>query len=780
MQKVKLKHMLLILVLAIVTLVVTSSIMLPAKPFNTNYSTVVFDRNGILLGAQIASDEQWRFSPDSIVPEKFVKALLAYEDQYFYYHPGINIVSIVNSLYDNIKARHIVRGGSTISMQVIRMSRERKGQSVSQKLFEMFLTMGLETRYSKNEILSIYASNAPMGGNVVGIKAASWRYFGHADHQLSWAEAATLAVLPNAPGLIHPGKNHDKLLKKRNELLKILFNKSVIDSVHYQLALLEKIPKKPLAIPQVAPHFVEYICHNYPSKETVTTIDYKIQSNINDIASWHTPRLTGKGVNNAVIVVADPSNNQVLAYVGNLQSNSNVKVANRYNDMVLAKRSTGSILKPFLYAAMNKDGLILPNTLVADIPSYFNDYQPKNYNSDYQGSVPASQALSRSLNVPAVYMLQRYGVTRFLKLLKSIGINSFNKGSNYYGLTLILGGGEASLFEITGAYCGMANTLIRYSQNNSKTNAFSGLQVLLDNVPVGNNIESPLNPASIWLTYQALKKVARPDSEIGWENFSSSKKIAWKTGTSHGFKDAWAVGTSANYVVGVWAGNANGEGVAGLSGTITAAPLMFDVFNSLDTNDDFIKPYGDLKKVEVCVKSGMLASRYCPDKVEIEVNKTGRYSSVCPYHKLIFTDSLQNYRLSQKCASVYNLYPAIWFVLPPIQEYYYSKKHPSYKPLPPFADGCESTDIESIQIVYPVNNTTIYVVVDESGAKKDVVFEAKNNNSNSLLYWHIDNKMVGVTKGYHHLALIPEKGKHILTLVNENGDSASVNFEVVN
>ncbi len=780
MKHFKIRTWLLFVVAILLFVYALSVILLPDDLFPQKFSTAVFDRNGILLGARLAPDEQWRFPSDGKVPDKYEKALLTYEDQHFYHHPGINVVSIFNSMIDNIQAGEIIRGGSTLSMQVVRMSRQRKGRSFVQKFVEMFLTLGLEARYSKSEILDLYASNAPMGGNVIGLKAASWRYFGHADHQLSWAEAATLAVLPNAPGLIHPGYNHDKLLEKRNMLLKALMEDGTIDTVQYRLALIEKIPGEPLPLPSVASHFVEYISRKFPGKETYTTIDYHLQCNIVEIAKWHTVRLNEKGVGNAAVLVADPANNEVLAYLGNLPDSEITSISGFYNDMVTSVRSTGSILKPFLYAAMNKDGLILPNSLVPDIPSYFDDYHPHNYNEDYQGAIPASMALSRSLNVPAVYMLQRYGISRFLELLKRMGFTSFTKSSAHYGLTLILGGGEVSLFELTGAYSGMAGTLLSYENGSSFQNCFTGLRCVRDEERDSDFSDPPLNPGAIWLTYEALNKVKRPASEVGWENFLSAGDIAWKTGTSHGFKDAWAVGTTADYVVGVWAGNADGRGVAGLSGTKTAAPLMFDVFNSLETKNSFNKPYGDLKEVEVCAKSGMLASRFCPDKVKIDVSRAGRYSNNCKYHRLIFTDSTKQYRMSQKCVSVSELNPVVWFVLPPVQEYYYSRKHPLYKPLPSYAPGCETEDQKSMAIVYPVEYATIYVVRDETGSKKEIVFEARHHNQNASIFWHLDNQMIGVTTGNHKIAVIPASGQHTLTLVDENGESISRTINVVN
>ena len=785
-MKIKIINVTAILISAMIFTIIVSMLVLPNELFTSDYSTVVFDRNDRLLGAKLADDGPWRFKPSDSVPRRFKTAILAFEDKYFYSHPGINPISIVAALIDNIKAGKVVRGGSTISMQVLRMSRKGKARTILQKLIESYLTIGLEARYSKDSILNIYCSNAPFGGNIVGLNAASWRYFGHADHELSWAEAATLAVLPNSPSMIHPGRNRDELKEKRNKLLLRLFTLNNIDSTQYQLALLEDIPEKPLALPYIAPHLVEYFSKVVHGKIIRTTIDYELQLNVTQIIGHHTEALLQNGINNAAVLVVSPLNKEVLAYIGNISSGSEFMVRGQYNDMIKANRSTGSILKPLLYAAMQGEGIILPNSLVRDIPSYFNDYHPENYNNEFQGAVPASKALSQSLNVPAVYMLQEYGIPRFLNLLKKLGFSSFNNSPDHYGLSLILGGGEASLFELVNTYAGMAATLLSYDKNYGEypANAYSKLKLILNdeqNTHIGQqSLNIPLTASSIWLTFEALKKVSRPETETGWENFRSSAKVAWKTGTSHGFKDAWAIGTTADYVVGVWAGNANGEGRSGLTGTRVAAPVMFDVFSILGSNNKFYPAYDELVEVEICTKSGNLASPNCPEKESVYVAEKGAGTKVCSYHKIIFTDEKMEYRLSQKCTSVSNLHSISWFILPPIQEFYYSTKHPGYRTLPPFAKGCgRDLDSPEIDFIYPIKNSSIYVVTDESMKQCEIVFEVSHHYPRTTIYWHLDNKLIGITNNVHQLPFIPEKGEHILTVVDENGESASVWFEVV-
>jgi len=758
--------------------------LLPEPLFTDDYSTVLLSRNGKLLGAKLAADGQWRYRPSDTVPMKFKTAIIAFEDQYFYSHPGINPVSIFNAIVDNVKAGRIKRGGSTLTMQVMRISYKGKKRTVRQKILESYFAIGLEMKYSKDDILNLYCSNAPFGGNIVGLRAASWRYFGHPEHELSWAEAAVLAVLPNAPSMIHPGKNRELLKAKRNRLLRKLLELGSIDSIQYSLSVLEEIPERVKPLPYLAPHLMEYLSKSHSGKILRTTIDYNLQLQIKQIADFHAANLLQNRINNTAVLVVDAHSKEVLAYLGNNISNQKLSIRNQYNDMVMAERSSGSILKPFLYAAMNDAGLILPNSLVRDIPSYFNDYHPQNYTHDFRGAVPASLALSKSLNVPAVYMLQNYGVAKFLRLLKKLGFSSLRRSPANYGLSLILGGGEVSLFQLVNAYSGMAQTLNAYDKYYGEypDNAYSRLKLLLDEEDKHENIKNkPLSAASVWLTYEALKKVNRPESEVGWENFSSSKNIAWKTGTSHGFKDAWAVGTTADFVVGVWAGNADGEGRNGLSGTRTAAPIMFDVFSVLNTTTIFYPPFDELIDVKVCTQSGDLASRYCPDTEIVSVGKQGAEARVCSNHKLIFTDKDEEYQLSQKCVAVSELKAVPWFVLPPVQELYYKKKHPAYRTLPPFADGCKpDVGDNSIEIIYPVNNSSIYVVTDEKGEKKEIIFELGNNYSNTNIFWHLDNIFIGVTSNIHQLAFVPQKGWHTLTVVDGNGESKSVVFEVIN
>jgi len=372
-------------------------------------------------------------------------------------------------------------------------------------------------------------------------------------------------------------------------------------------------------------------------------------------------------------------------------------------------------------------------------------------------------------------------------LMQNVGLTSFDKSADHYGLTLILGGGEASLWELTNMYAGMVRTVLNYDRFYQK---YTGLEydpsvIDINLVPVlsepKKTAEVPLHAGSIWLTHLSLKNVKRPETEIGWEYFDSSRDIAWKTGTSYGFKDAWAIGSTPDFVVGVWVGNADGEGRSGLTGTQVAAPIMFEVFDLLPEQNRFYPPYDELTEFEVCAKSGYRASRYCPEVDTILSYENSEKSKQCSFHKLIFTDHDQFYRLNQDCASVSEMKAVSWFVLPPVQEWYYRKGHPLYEALPPFADGCErAKDNPVMEFIYPMDQTRVFVPVGIGEEKQEIVFEVGHRFPDQRVYWHLDKTYLGETRSNHQFGIVPEKGLHTLTIVDENGESNSVVFEVVN
>jgi penicillin-binding protein 1C len=757
---------------------------LPNKLFNDSYSIVLNDSQGKLLSAKIAKDGQWRFPESDSVSPKFNTCILAFEDEYFYKHPGINPVSIWRAIKQNNKAGKVVSGGSTITMQLTRLMRKNQKRTYGEKLIEVIMALRVELTYSKSEILKLYASHAPFGTNVVGVDAASWRYFGRDLPQLSWAECATLAVLPNSPSIIYPGKNQDRLKRKRDKLLFKLLTLKNIDAETYQLAIQEPLPQKPFPLPNQSRHLLNRAVVEYNSENNFnTTIQSEIQNKVLDILTKHALQLKQNEIHNICALVLDVNKNEVISYVGNTPLKDKEPHGEDV-DVITSNRSTGSLLKPYLYGFMLNDGQLLPNMLVPDIPTQIAGYVPQNFDFTYDGAVPAKQALSRSLNIPAVKMLQQYTIDKFLDRLRQIGLSSMNRSADNYGLSLILGGGEAKLWDMCSAYASMARVLNHYNSSQkynsddwNKPNYLSNVKASTSNFKsLTSNL---ISASSVWLTFEAMAEVGRPDIDASWKRLGNAQKIAWKTGTSFGFRDGWAIGISGNYVVGVWVGNADGEGRPGLTGISAAAPVLFEIFGSLPKTDWFKMPVNDLKQVVVCKQSGCLASQYCSDIKKEWIPKNSNVSITCSYHKPIHLDATEKYRVTDACVSPIDMKTVSWFVLPPVQEYYFKTKNPMYKSLPPYKLGCEPEIEKSMEMIYPKAGTVIYIPYELSGVQGKTIFEIAHRQPSNSVFWHLDGALIGTTRDIHQLGLNPSKGKHMLSLSDNTGETLNIPFEVV-
>ncbi|WP_073084184.1 penicillin-binding protein 1C [Winogradskyella jejuensis] len=744
---------------------------LPKQLFKDPTATVITSNSNQLLGALIADDGQWRFPETDSIPEKFKICILQFEDDYFYKHPGFNPISIFKALKQNISSGEIKRGGSTITQQVIRLSRKGQKRTYFEKLKELILATRLEFRHSKDDILNLYVSHAPFGGNVVGIDAAAWRYFNRNVSDLSWAESATLAVLPNAPSLIYPGKNQERLLKKRNRLLKKIYDNGTIDKLTYELSIAEGLPQKPYPLPQIAPHLLQKIAKTYKGKRIKTTLNVSLQEQANGIVKQHYNQLKQNEIHNISVLVLDVKTRKVLSYIGNSPTD---KAHQKNVDIIDKPRSTGSILKPFLYASMLDAGDILPNTLVADIPTQFGSYQPENFNKEFDGAVPADMALSRSLNVPAVRMLQDFGLDRFYQYLKQLKLKDVKYNANHYGLSLILGGAESNLWDLCKSYAAMASTLNHFNENSSQYYTKEFCEPTFSNSAVNfgklSQEKTIFDAASIYHTFESMKQVNRPEEDDSWEYYDSSQEIAWKTGTSFGFRDAWAIGATKDYVVGVWVGNADGEGRPGLVGVQTAAPILFDVFDLLPKSTWFDKPYDEMIEVQICDKSGYRASSICDVVSSKFIQISGQKTEPCPYHKLVHLDASKQFQVNSSCEDILNIKSESWFTLPPLQAFYYKSKNPFYKDLPPFRSDCKASTSVAMEFIYPTQQSTIFLPKDFDGNTNDLILKVAHSKPELELFWYIDETYVGKTKDLHDMAVLPKPGKHTITVVDELGN----------
>ncbi|MEY4903452.1 MAG: hypothetical protein RLZZ292_1267 [Bacteroidota bacterium] len=767
---------------------------LPRPLFHDPTSMVIEDNKGGLLGARIAADGQWRFPYRSDTPDKYAKCLIAFEDKRFYYHWGVDPISIVRAFGQNIRKMGVASGGSTITMQVVRMARKGQARTLWQKLVEVIWATRLEFRSSKKEILALYSSNAPFGGNVVGIDAASWRYFGKNPSLLSWAEAATLAVLPNSPALIHPGRNRNNLLEKRNRLLIRLLEEKTIDKTTCELAQEEPLPDKPLDLPRLAPHLLDRaFTENFKGKRGEitrlrTTIDANLQAQVNDILKNHHVFFKSNSIHNLAAMVLDVETGNVLAYVGNVEGAG--EEHGEQVDIIRAPRSSGSIFKPILYALGQQEGIFSPTMLISDIPMHLGGYSPKNYYETYDGAVTIKRALVRSLNVPFVKMTGMYGLERFHYWLQRLGLKTVNRPAEYYGMPLILGGAETCLWDITNLYAGMARTVnhfpmldSRYAPNDFRSpNYIFGKKFDLPSRFSRLNEPPLLSASACYLTFDAMQNVERPTGSGDWQLFQSSKRVAWKTGTSFGFRDAWAVGVTPRYAVGVWVGNADGEGRPDLIGVQAAAPVLFDIFNILPSNDWFSAPYDEMAAMPLCRQSGYRPNQYCNEIDTVWVTKNGANIPPCPYHQILHLDASSRYQVTDACENPSNMQHLPWFVLPTVEEFYYKSKNPNYTSPPPYRDDCNVANTTSntvMQLIYPRQFSKIYVPIDLDGKPSRTVFQAAHREAGRTIHWNIDNQFIASTKDFHNIEAQPSVGKHLLVLVDEKGNRLEQAFEII-
>jgi len=791
---------------------------LPETMFVDPYSTVVKSREGELLGARIADDGQWRFPASDGLPKRYTAAVLLFEDEYFYSHPGFNPFSIAKALWHNI-TRPSRRGGSTISQQVVRLSRRNRARTYGEKLIELIWATRLEWRYSKDEILSLYAAHTPYGGNVVGLEAASWRYFGLSPEQLSWAQIATLAVLPNAPSLIFPGRNQGALKAKRDHLLRKLARHGHLDSLGLELALEEPLPGKPLPLPDPSPHLTEWVRAMQSNgrgqgtvdgtplepagipmrmKQVRTTLDAGLQRRVNRWVENRYRSLASQGIHNMAVLVLDVKTREVLAYVGNAPAGDLHSPA---VDMVRSPRSTGSALKPLLFAAALEEGQLLPESLVADIPTVYSGYRPENFDRTFRGAAPAGEALASSLNVPAVRILRAYGLEKFYRSLRRIDLRPAF-GPEHYGLAFILGGAELSLWELTATYAALSDRLTTFTETGSyATRPFRSPELFLPgtaeaekNRPgkegakpaggVGDNgqrepYENPLSAemrsdpwsaGPLYLTFEALRMANRPGDEQQWEFFREAQPVAWKTGTSFGFKDAWAIGVTPRYAIGVWVGNADGEGRAGLTGIQAAAPLFFDILSELPPSGWFEAPERDLASARVCTDSGWLAGSLCTDYTLASIPTKGLRSEPCRYHEVVFLDREGRQRVSADCYPAEDMQSRNYFQLPGAMSFYYARTRNDYRRIPPWKEGCQQMNAPVMDFIFPQAGEDVLIPVDFGGERGDVVFALAHQNPETQVYWYLDDLYLGSSETFHEWAFSPEPGEYTLTVVDGQGN----------
>ncbi|SIQ90279.1 penicillin-binding protein 1C [Pontibacter lucknowensis] len=723
---------------------------------NISYSPVITASDGSVINAFLSRDDKWRMQlePDEINPV-LKKAVLLKEDRYFYYHPGVNPFAISRAFVNNLLQNKKTSGASTITMQVARLLYPQK-RTYANKLYEMFRALQLEWYYSKDEILQLYLDLVPFGGNIEGVKAASVLYFQQSPRQLSLAQAVTLTVIPNKPSSLRIGEQNERIVDFRNKWLRFYQEQGAFPASEIEDALLEPLEAHRQQAPKVAPHFAYRMFRRYKNHPIVkTTLNRQVQEKVEQLAYNYMQRLRYQNIHNAAVLVINNQTRAVEAYLGSADFNDFAH--HGQVDGVRAVRSPGSTLKPFLYAAAFDKGLLTPKTMITDVPVDYAGYRPQNYFGNYNGNVTIAHALATSLNVPAVKVLDQLGVYTFVQKLKQAEFSEMKRKGNQLGLSLILGGCDVKLEELTLLYSAFANQ-----------GRYSHIRWLQEDTTEQET--QLLSPGAAYMTNQILTQLTRPDLPHNAHNSPNLPKIAWKTGTSYGRKDAWSIGYNKKYTVGVWVGNFSGEGVPELNGTDSATPLLFDIFNSIDYNSTagwFQQPKG-IGLRAVCAESGSPANSFCRNQV-LDTFIPGISSTrKCSHLKRIAVSEDKKHSYCTSCQPatgfVQQLYPNH---APELLTFFDAERIP-YTPIPAHNPSCSRIFKEYAPIITSPAAGMEYFMEQEE--RQQLMLHSNAHNEVKQVYWYINDKFLKATAANEKVFFEPKKaGRYKISCTDDQG-----------
>jgi len=708
------------------------------------------------LRVWLNANEQYQFPQSENISPKYRTAVLHFEDKRFKFHFGIDPIAVARAIKQNLQTGKIESGASTITMQVARLKNPRK-RTFFAKIAEAHTALRMELWQSKDEIFAEYASLAPMGGNIVGAETACWRFFGHSAKDMTWAEAALLALLPNKPSALNLEKKRGRLLARRNYLLKSLAKSKAINAETLEAALLEPLPKVNANWRFKTPHYAEAIASLFPNEKFLNgTIDDKVQEQLERIAKNYGKSLREHSNVNVSVLITETKSGKIRGHLGSLEYYDTLSKG--MIDGVNARRSTGSILKPFLYALAMERGPYTPGSLLEDIPTWFRGFSPQNVNQNFSGIVTLKNALIQSLNVPAVKVLAEYGVEDFYFWLKNAGLGGLFRSPEGYGLSLILGGGEASLQELVPLYSMLMNngkkTPLKWIENDSTQNDEQLLQEIT--------------------AYHTREILNHANGQI---------PIAWKTGTSYGSRDAWAIGVNGEWTIGVWVGNFEGGSINGLSGANTAAPLLLSLFKHLSSSknelwSDFPSD-ANFEMIEICTLSGYKAKDICPHKRNFAIPANRRQNKTCAFHKTVIISKQSNFEV---CSLCWNAEDTLHIV-----EEHYSPavrselrkmgKEPKAETLHNPLCPAKKDDLP-FSITYPENGARLFLPSGDALSSMGFMALAAHKQKNAELQWFLNGNFLGYTKETHKMAINIGTGEHRLGVQDSLGRYAETRFRV--
>lgn len=748
-----------ILLLSTVASFIALNLIFPLE-VNVSYSTVVTAGDGTVMHAFLSEDEKWRMKTtlEEINPV-LLQAMIGKEDKYFYHHPGINPFAIARAAFNNIKEGRETSGASTITMQVARLLQPKK-RTYTSKAKEMFRAVQLELMFSKKEILELYLNLVPYGGNIEGVKAASLLYFGCDVKMISPAQAVTLAVIPNRPRSLVTSSGNQKLIAARNKWINRLAEEGSIEKKLLADALNEPVEIRRKNAPKKLEHLSIRLKSKFNRSPVIhTAIDKNIQSKTESFVFSYTKRLQRINIHNAAVIVVENKSGEVKAYCG---SNSFYDAVHHGQvDGVRALRSPGSTLKPLLYAAAADKGIITPKTVLEDVPVNFAGYAPQNYNEKYSGKVTAEKALAFSLNVPAVGLLDEISVDTFILVMKKAGFSALEGKENRFGLSLILGGCGVRLEELAAMYATFANG-----------GMYKALQLIHEKNP--GSSKRIMSQSAAFMITEMLTQPVRPDLPNNFQSSMNVPKIAWKTGTSYGRRDAWSIGFNKKYTVAVWVGNFDGTGIAELTGADVATPLMFDIFNSIDRTSSsgwFAAPEeSDLRFV--CSESGKSPSMNCSDLVTDYFIPKVSDNSLCSHSQEVNISPDERYSFCMNCLPEAGFKKKLYPNLPPSLISFYRSQLIPFAEIPPHNPGCihVSTD-NSLRIAMPVHNKEY---IFEKASDRQLQLSCYADKNVEWIYWYINNKFYKKCRAPEKIFFRPDEGINKVSCSDDKGRNSDV------
>jgi len=738
------------------------------SPFKVqpNYSTLITDSEGKILHAFLNNQDRWRMKTElSEITPTLEKAIIYKEDRWFRWHFGVNPFAVIRAGVRNIFTGRRTSGASTITMQVVRLLNP-KNRTYFNKIIEILRAFQLEIHYSKDEILQLYLNLVPYGSNIEGIKSASILYFQKSPDVLSLAEVMALAIIPNRPSSLRLGINNDFILKERNRWLNEFKESQVFHNQDIDDALSEPMNVKRHEAPKLAPHLSLRLKQENPTEANIhSSLIRNKQLTIEKIVQNYVSRLYAMNIHNAAVMVINNHTHQVEAYMGSADFNN--PVDGGQVDGVRAIRSPGSTLKPLLYATAFDQGIITPKTTINDVPTNFGGFEPDNFDKLFHGKVTVEFALANSLNIPAVKLLKEITTPILVDKLKKADFQAVKKDASKLGLSLVLGGCGVTLEELTNLFSSFANE-----------GKFQKAKYIVSRSQLTTVSTEITSKESTYLINQILTQITRPDLPNNYAYTYRMPKIAWKTGTSFGKKDAWSIGYNAKYTVGIWIGNFSGEGVPELSGANIATPLLFDIFNTIDYNSSskWFKSPENIALRKVCAESGDVPNEFCINQITDYYIPSVSKMTQCTHAKYVYVSADEQISFCSHCMPDNGTIRKTFPNHAPELVSWFETKHILYEKLPQHNPKCERVFQENApQIVYPEGGSEY--ILDKDDTQK-LMLNAQVRNDVKEIYWYINDKLLQKSTPNSPIFFEPTAGKIKISCSDDKGRNSDIFVKV--